>query len=120
MVAASLKHSGLWPTFLNLLQTRRTHPGDLALRGYTELVRNLIVGELLSAGKGLAAIPKLTSQFTENYAGFKLTEQEGYLISLVEGSLSIEKLLRLSPTDHFTTLFNLARLAHLKAIVFSP
>jgi len=42
--------------------------------------------------------------------------QEGYLISLIDGRLALQKLLILSPFDPFTTLFNLAKLQHERAI----
>lgn len=119
MVGASLKHSGVWPTYFNLLQTRRTHPNDLPLRGYVELVRSLIVRDLLSRSKGVGSVPRLTEEFQRDYARFDLDAQEGYLISLIDGSLSIEKLMKLCPSDHFTTLFNMAKLQQMKAIVIA-
>ena len=116
LVGQSLKQNGPWPTYEKLLEARRAYPEDMQLRGYAEIVRNTIVRDVLSAPKGLQAAPKLTPEFLTDFDRFDLTAQEGYLISLIDGRLSIEMLLKLTPFDNFTTLFTLARLAHQRAI----
>ena len=62
------------------------------------------------------AVPKLSAEFLTNFDRFNLTAQEGYLISLIDGRMDLQKLLVLSPFDPFTTLFNLAKLQHERAI----
>ncbi|MCA1732704.1 MAG: hypothetical protein LC732_03780, partial [Acidobacteria bacterium] len=60
--------------------------------------------------------PKLTADFLSDFDRFNLTAQEGYLISLIDGRITIEMLLKLTPFDNFTTLFNLAKLQNQQAI----
>lgn len=98
------------------MEARAAYPNDLSLRGYTEIVRNTIVRDLLAHPRGLQAVPKLTAEFLTNFDRFNLSAQEGYLISLIDGRLALQKLLILSPFDPFTTLFNLAKLQHERAI----
>ncbi len=116
LVADSIKQYGVWHTYLKLMEARTAYPADLSLRGYTEIVRNTIVRDLLAHPKGLQAVPKLTAEFLTNFDRFNLTAQEGYLISLIDGRLDIQKLLVISPFDPFTTLFALAKLQQERAI----
>ena len=98
------------------MEARVAYPDDLSLRGYTEIVRNNIVRDLLANSKGMSAVPRLSAEFLTNFDRFNLTAQEGYLISLIDGRMDLQKLLVLSPFDPFTTLFNLAKLQHERAI----
>jgi hypothetical protein len=116
LVADSLKQYGAWHTYLKLIEARGAYPDDLSLRGYTEILRNTIVRDFLAHPKAMQAVPKLTAEFLSNFDRFNLTAQEGYLMSLIDGRLDLQKLLILSPFDHFTTLFNLAKLQHERAI----
>ena len=116
LVADSVKQYGVWHTYLKLVEARGAYPDDLSLRGYTEIVRNTIVRDFLANPKGMQARPKLSADFLTNFDRFNLTAQEGYLISLIDGRLDVQKLLVLSPFDSFTTLFNLAKLQHERAI----
>lgn len=116
LVAHSLRQNGTWATWEKLLEARRAYPDDLLLRGYSEIVRNAIVRDLLSTPKGLQAAPKLTAEFLADFDKFNLTAQEGYLISLIDGRITLDMLLKLSPFDNFTTLFNLAKLRQHRAI----
>ncbi len=116
LVADSIKQYGVWHTYLKLVEARTAYPDDLSLRGYTEIIRNTIVRDFLAHPKGMQAVPKLSAEFLTNFDRFNLTAQEGYLISLIDGRLDLQKLLVLSPSDAFTTLFNLARLQHERAI----
>lgn len=116
LVGDSLKSYGPWHTYTKLIEARKTYPNDLRLRGYFEIVRNAIVRDFLAHEKGLQAVPKLSAEFLTNFDQFNLNAQEGYLISLIDGRLNVQHLLKLSPFDPFTTLFNLAKLAHQKAI----
>jgi hypothetical protein len=115
-VADSMKQYGVWHTYLKLVEARGAYPDDLSLRGYTEIIRNTIVRDLLAHPRGLQAVPKLTAEFLTNFDRFNLSAQEGYLISLIDGRLDLQKLLILSPFDPFTTLFNLAKLQQERAI----
>ena len=116
LVADSIKQYGVWHTYLKLVEARGAYPDDLSLRGYTEIVRNTIVRDFLAHPKGIQAVPKLSADFLTNFDRFNLTAQEGYLISLIDGRMDLQKLLVLSPFDPFTTLFNLAKLQHERAI----
>ncbi|HEV7426745.1 MAG TPA: hypothetical protein VGQ46_10285 [Thermoanaerobaculia bacterium] len=115
-VASSIAQYGAWHTYLKLVEARAAYPDDLSLRGYTEILRNTIVRDFLANPKGMHSVPKLTADFLSNFDRFNLTAQEGYLISLIDGRLDLQKLLILSPFDQFTTLFTLAKLQHERAI----
>ena len=110
LVADSLKQHGAWHTYLKLNEARTAYPEDLSLRGYVEIIRNAIVRELLTHPKGMKATPKLSAEFLTNFDRFDLNAQEGYLVSLIDGRLDLQKLSILSPFDQFTTLFILAKL----------
>lgn len=115
-VADSIAQHGPWHTYLKLVEARAAYPDDLSLRGYTEILRNTIVRDLLAHPKGMHSVPKLTAEFLSNFDRFNLTAQEGYLMSLIDGRLDLQKLLILSPFDQFTTLFTVAKLQHERAI----
>lgn len=116
LVGDSLKQNGVWHTYSKLMEARTTYPNDLALRGYVEIVRNMIVREFLEHPKGMQAVPKLSAEFLTNFDRFNLSAQEGFLVSLIDGRMDISKLMILSPFDPFTTLFNLAKLQNERAI----
>jgi len=116
LVSDSLKQNGLWHTWYKLVEARTAYPDDLSLRGYSEIVRNAIVRDLLQHPKGMQAVPKLSPEFLTNFDRFNLNAQEGYLVSLIDGRLDLQKLVLLSPFDQFMTLFILAKLAQERAI----
>jgi hypothetical protein len=116
LVSDSLKQYGPWHTYAKLIEARNAYPNDLSLRGYVEIVRNTIVKTFLEHPKGMQAVPKLSAEFLTNFDRFNLSAQEGFLVSLIDGRMDISKLMILSPFDPFTTLFNLAKLAHERAI----
>lgn len=116
LVGDSLKQYGPWHTYAKLIEARNAYPSDLSLRGYVEIVRNTIVREYLEHPKGMQAVPKLSAEFLTNFDRFNLSAQEGFLVSLIDGRMDISKLMILSPFDPFTTLFNLAKLQHERAI----
>ncbi len=116
LVGDSLRQNGAWHTYAKLMEARRSYPHDLSLRGYVEIIRNTIVRDFLAHPKGMQAVPRLTAEFLTNFDRFNLSAQEGYLVSLIDGRLDLQKLLILSPFDPFTTFFNLAKLQHEHAI----
>jgi hypothetical protein len=116
LVGDSLKQNGVWHTYSKLMEARNSYPNDLALRGYVEIVRNIIVREFLEHPKGMQSVPKLSAEFLTNFDRFNLSAQEGFLVSLIDGRMDISKLMILSPFDPFTTLFNLAKLQNERAI----
>ena len=118
MVSASLKHTGYWGTHTNLVETAKTHPEDLSVRGYLEITRARIVRDLCSRPAGMTAVPILALDFQHHYERYDLSAAEGYLASLIDGVLTVAQLLKVSPFDQFTTLFLLARLEQLKVIAF--
>ena len=116
LVTDSIAQHGAWHTYLKLIEARVRYPDDLSRLGYTEILRNRIVRDFLANPKGMQAMPKLTPEFLTNFDQFNLSAQEGYLVSLIDGRLDLQKLLILSPFDPFTTLFNLAKLTQERAI----
>ena len=116
LVGDALKQHGAWHTYAKLIEARTAYPADLAVRGYVEIVRNMIVRQFLEHPKGMQAVPKLTAEFLTNFDRFNLSAQEGFLISLIDGRMDVQKLLILSPFDPFSTLFNLAKLENERAI----
>lgn len=116
LVGDSMKNNGPWHTYAKLIEARNAYPNDLSVRGYVEIVRNAIVRQFLEQPKGMNAVPKLSAEFLTNFDRFNLSAQEGYLVSLIDGRMDISKLMILSPFDPFTTLFNLAKLQHERAI----
>jgi len=116
LVGDSLKQYGPWHTHAKLIEARNAYPDDLAIRGYLEIIRNMIVRELLSHPKGLQAVPKLSAEFLTNFDRFNLNAQEGYLISLIDGRMDLQKLQILSPFDPFNTMFIIAKLVNERAI----
>jgi len=118
-VAEKVKSEGPWAALAWLQQERKTNPGDLALRGYVEILRSSVVKDFLGLATGMKTVPKLTSAFLNDFNKFNLTAQEGYLISQIDGRTNLEKLLKLSPFDPFNTLFSFARMHHVRAIEIS-
>lgn len=116
LVSDSIKQYGVWHTYSKLMEARNAYPEDLAVRGYVEIVRNTIVREFAAQAKGMQSVPKLSAEFLTNFDRFNLNAQEGYLVSLIDGRLDLQKLTILSPFDPFTTLFILAKLQHERAI----
>jgi hypothetical protein len=116
LVNDSLRDAGSWQTLARVLDAQRTYPDDLSLLGYVEIVRNRIVGEFVAHPKGLQATPKHSTEFLTDFDRFQLDAQEGYLVSLIDGRLTVQKLIILSPFDPFKTLFILAKLKHERAI----
>jgi hypothetical protein len=116
MVGDSLKQHGVWHTYQKLLEAKNVYPGDLSLRGYTEIVRNVVVRDFVGNPRGMQLVPKLSAEFMTNFDRFDLNAQEGFLVSLIDGRLDLQKLLILSPFDPFNTLFILAKLQHERAI----
>ena len=117
LVGESMKQNGAWHTYTKLLEARRAYPADLSLPGYVEIVRNAIVRDFLANPRGVHAVPKMSPEFLSNFERFNLNAQEGYLVSLIDGRLDVQKLMILSPFDPFTTIFILAKLQNERAIL---
>lgn len=113
VVKSSIVSRGLWGTFRWIEESAENDP---LLRGYQEIVRCTIVREFLSSDNLSSVIPRISPEFLSNFDQFDLTVQEGYLMSLVDGRSNIERIVKLSPFDGFTTMFTLARLKHHNAI----
>jgi hypothetical protein len=116
LVTDAMKQYGPWHTYAKLVEARQIYGDDLALRGYVEIVRNAIVRDFLSGPRGMQAVPRLSSEFLTNFDRFNLNAQEGYLVSLIDGRLDLQKLTILSPFDPFNTYFILAKLINERAI----
>jgi len=115
-VGESIKQNGLWHTYNKLTEARKAYPDDLTVRGYVEIVRNTIVRDFLDQPRGIHSVPKLSADFLTNFDRFNLNAQEGYLVSLIDSRLDVQKLIILSPFDPFNTIFILAKLQHERAI----
>jgi len=109
-VIASLRQNGAWPTYVKLLETLRTKPNDLAIRGLIEIVRCTMVRDFVAKANRLKIVPRLSPEFLSDFDRFDLNVQEGYLVSLIDARSNLESLLKLSPFDPFTTLFTFALL----------
>ena len=116
LVGESIRQNGLWHTYGKLLEARQAYPDDLSLRGYVEILRNSIVRYFLALPRGMHTVPKLSADFLTNFDRFNLNAQEGYLVSLIDGRMDVQKLLILSPFDPFNTIFILAKLQNERAI----
>ena len=116
LVTDSIKQHGMWHTYHKLSEARAAYPDDLSLRGYTEILRNNIVRDFVAHPKGMQLMPKLSAEFLTNFDRFNLNAQEGYLVSLIDGRMDLQKLLILSPFDPFNTMFTLAKLENERAI----
>ena len=116
LVGESIRQHGVWHTFNQRLEARRAYPDDLSLLGYIEIVRNTIVRQFLASPRGMQVVPKLTAEFLSNFDQFDLNAQEGYLVSLIDGRMDLQKLMILSPFDPFNTIFILAKLQQERAI----
>lgn len=115
-VAESLKTYGPWVTYARLVALEDAHPGDPHIRGYAEIIRGVVVRDFLAEGRGLEGTPKLSAEFLSDYGRFDLSAKEGYLVSLIDGRLSVQRLVSVSPIDAFTTIFYLAKLRQQKVI----
>lgn len=115
IVQKSIESRGLWATYdeLNALASKEPTP---VLLGYMEIIRTTIVRQFLERSKEMTAVPRISPLFLSDFDRFNLNVQEGFLMSLIDGRSSLQALLKLSPFDQFTTLFNLAKLHHQQAI----
>lgn len=113
MVRESLEEKGHWETY-RLLEA--TADGTPVMQGMLEIVRCTIVKEFLEEADMTTAVPRMSPDFLSNFEQFDLNPQEGYLMSLIDGRSTIERLIKVSPMDRFSTLFTLARLRRQKAI----
>ena len=105
-----------WQTLARIDSLPDRERRTLAVRGLREIVRNVIVRDLLAGEERMSAVPRLTPDFVEDFERFDLTVRDGYLVSLIDGRSSIQSILKLSPVDPFTTLFAIARLHHKKVV----
>jgi hypothetical protein len=115
VIRESIEQKGLWETHESLVIQLRAQP-SLELHGFVEIVRATIVRRFLEQSNEMMAVPRISPLFLTDFDRFNLNVQEGFLISLIDGRSNIQNLLKLSPFDPFTTLFNLARLHHQQAI----
>ena len=78
--------------------------------GYRRVLDARIVSDFLAESGVTNRIPQITTRFSSDFASFDLSGSEGYLASLIDGHLSLEKVLLISTLGRFTTLLALARL----------
>lgn len=114
-VQQSIENRGLWETYEEIAAQAAKESSPL-LHGYVEILRTAIVRGFLEHSKELKAVPRMSPLFLSDFDRFNLNVQEGFLISLIDGRSTLQALLKLSPFDQFTTLFNLAKLHNQQAI----
>lgn len=115
-VAEFMRAKDPWQTLARIESLPDRERRALAVRGLREIVRNVIVRDLLAGEDRMSAVPRLTPDFVEDFERFDLTVRDGYLVSLIDGRSTIQSVLKLSPVDPFTTLFAIARLHHEKVV----
>lgn len=115
LVQQSIEERGLWATYDDLAAHASREPEPVVL-GYVEIIRATIVRQFLERSKEMASVPRISPLFLSDFDRFNLNVQEGFLMSLIDGRSSLQALLKLSPFDQFTTLFNLAKLHNQQAI----
>lgn len=115
LIQESIEKRGLWATYEELQQYAAKEPSPLMF-GLLEIVRTTIVRSFLERTNEMTVVPRISPQFLTDFDRFNLNVQEGFLMSLIDGRSSLQALLKLSPFDQFTTLFNLAKLHQQQAI----
>lgn len=115
IVQQSIEERGLWETYEEL-QAQLSRAPSPELLGFIEVVRTTIVRGFLDRSGEMKAVPRISPQFLSDFDRFNLNVQEGFLMSLIDGRSSLQAVLKLSPFDNFTTLFNLAKLLQQQAI----
>jgi len=116
LVGDFVQKAGSWPTLDKLEALPPAEQSSLIVKGLKQIVQNLIVRELLVGQDAMAATPRLTPDFLEDFERFDLTAKEGYLVSLIDGRSPLRSILKLSPLDAFATLFAVAKLEHKKVV----
>ncbi len=105
---ASFKSGALEKAWCQLQAIARKNPGRLDVEGYLGLVRTQrakkFAREIGDKGRTL----KLTCKI-EELKRLNLRPDEGFLLSQIDGRVTIEELIRLSSTDRVRTLETLAR-----------
>ena len=84
--------------------------GTVESLGYHRVVETRIVADLLAEPEVKTRVPRITDRFLSDFTSFDLSGSEGYLASLIDGQLSLDKVLLISTLGRFKTLLALARL----------
>ena len=114
-IQQSVETRGVWDTYEELAAQASREPSPI-IYGYLEILRTTIVRQFLERSREMSAVPRISPLFLSDFDRFNLNVQEGFLMSLIDGRSSLQALLKLSPFDQFTTLFNLAKLHQQQAI----
>lgn len=114
-IQQSVESRGVWETYEEIA-AQASRESSPVIYGYLEILRTTIVRQFLERSREMSAVPRISPLFLSDFDRFNLNVQEGFLMSLIDGRSSLQALLKLSPFDHFTTLFNLAKLHHQQAI----
>ena len=114
-IQQSVETRGIWETYEELAAQASREPSPI-IYGYLEILRTTIVRQFLERSREMSAVPRISPLFLSDFDRFNLNVQEGFLMSLIDGRSSLQALLKLSPFDQFTTLFNLAKLHQQQAI----
>ncbi len=86
--------------------------------GYRRVLEARAVRDMTAPADFLDRAVRETPEFRKNFQAFNLDANEGYLLSLVAGRLSVRKILMISSLGRFPTLLALAKLQQKGVIVF--
>jgi hypothetical protein len=102
-----------------LSEVPASSPDDPTPIGYRRILEARAVRDLLDTPDLAERTIRQTEEFRRNFASFDLGANEGYVLSLIAGRLTVKKILMISTLGRFQTLFTLAKLDHKGVIVFS-
>jgi tetratricopeptide (TPR) repeat protein len=94
--------------FGELDELARRHPDRLDLRGYLELVRKQLLEQWADEIGDRGRVPRLVPS-PQELLRLHLKPEEGFLLSQVDGLVTLEDLISLSTVDRFSTFRMLAR-----------
>ena len=85
--------------------------------GHRRVLEARIVADLLAEPGVADRVPRITDRFSSDFASFDLSGSDGYLASLIDGYLSLDKILLISTLGRFSTLLAVARLREKDVLV---
>ncbi len=92
----------------SLTDVAKKHPDRLDVRGYLELVRKQLMQQWATEIGDRGRVLRLVKNTTE-LLRLRLRPEEGFLLSQVDGRVTVDELISLSSSDRFTALEMIAR-----------
>jgi|GEM_PF-1015132 len=92
-----------------------SEPGNLLYQSFMELSKVNLIKAFINRIGSLKKVPVLTVPVSA-LTDLKLTEEEGFILSLINGETSFEDIVSLAPVAPFTTFSTLKKLMELKVI----